>query len=385
MKAKTCDILIVGGGLAGTALAYHAARLGGKVILLEAGSIGCGTSGACAGRAQIIESETDEYLDLVLAGFSRLQDLGDELEVDLEWELPGHLTLLFTADQWQHYEMLTRRLARKGIGAELLDYPALLEAEPHLQAAGCLGAALSQEGHLNPFKLCMGYANAARRSGASLLTRSAVIGFERQAGKITGVRTEIDVYSPGAVVLAAGAWTGELAGRIGSQLPMRFTHAEALVSEPVPRLIHHHIGLSGFYEVVHGQERGVTLGLGQHRNGAMVISNAIQQASSIDRRSSAWGMPAILEALLRFFPTLSKMRILRAWAAPSPFLPDYQPCIGWLTGVENLYVAAGFHLAIPTIPLLSPGIAGVLLGHEDPQSAALLERFSPVRFQGVVG
>jgi glycine/D-amino acid oxidase-like deaminating enzyme len=146
----------------------------------------------------------------------------------------------------------------------------------------------------------------------------------------------------------------------------------------LPPLIHRHVGMSGFYEVVHGQERSVTLGLGQHRNGALVISNAIRQAAAIDRHSTLWGMTAILEALVEIFPLLRDVRIVRSWAAPSPFLPDYLPSIGWMPGVENLYVAAGFHLAIPTIPLFAPEIARVLLGARD--AGSILAPFSPARF-----
>jgi sarcosine oxidase subunit beta len=381
MRGKTCEVLVIGGGLAGTALAYFLAKAGAEVLLLEAGSIGSGTSGACAGRAQLIESETEEYLGLVLAGFARLGKLGDELGVDLEWELPGHLTLLFDEEQRRQYEALTRRLNRHGVDAAMLDRPTLQEAEPKLVMGDCVGAAYSKEGHLNPFKLCMGFARAARRHGATLRTRTAVSGFERQAGRITAVRAGDEQFSAGAILLAAGAWTGQLADSAGSQLPMRFTHAEALVSEPLPRLIHHHIGMSGFYEAVHGQERTVTLGLGQHRNGTLVVSNAVQKADEIDMRSTAWGLPAIAKALASFFPCLKNIGIVRTWAAPSPYLPDYQPAIGWLPGVDNLFVATGFHLAISTIPLLAEMIAECVLRQEAAPQEPFLKRFSPERYQ----
>ena len=68
---------------------------------------------------------------------------------------------------------------------------------------------------------------------------------------------------------------------------------------------------------------------------------------------------------------------MRTWAAPSPFLPDYAPAIGWVPGIENLFVAAGFHLAVPTIPLFCEDIA------ESVGIGKLVERlipFSPQRF-----
>jgi glycine/D-amino acid oxidase-like deaminating enzyme len=163
---------------------------------------------------------------------------------------------------------------------------------------------------------------------------------------------------------------------------MHFTHAEAFVTEPLPKVINHHIGISGFYEAVHGSERTVTLGLGQHPNGSILVSNAIQTAHEIDRSSTAWGMPAIARALSRYFPVLNKAHVLRTWSMPSPFLPDFLPAIGWLPGVENLFVAAGFHLAIPTIPLLTESIANIVLQKDNIESFNLLKPFSPGRFVG---
>jgi len=380
MSVNTYDIAVIGGGLAGSALAYFLAKDGAKVLLLEAVSICSGTSAACAGRAQIIESETPEYLDLVLAGLSRLNRLSSELETDLEWEMAGHLTLLFNDDQYRQYEGLTQRLNNHGVQANMLDISALQQAEPYLLADSCIGAAYSTEGHVNPFKLCLGFANAARRNGAILLTNSPITGFENRANRINRIRSGNDSYSADVVILAAGAWSGKLAKLAGSDLPMHFTHAEAFVTEPLPRVIHNHIGISGFYEAVHGSERTVTLGLGQHLNGTLVVSNAIQQANKIDIASTAWGMPAIARAFSQYFPILNRARIMRTWAMPSPFLPDFLPAIGWLPELENLYVAAGFHLAVPTIPLLAEAIASSILHPDDRQALSILESFSPARF-----
>lgn len=124
----------------------------------------------------------------------------------------------------------------------------------------------------------------------------------------------------------------------------------------------------------------MTLGLGQHPNGTLVVSNAIQRAQEIDTSSTAWGMPAITQALSLFFPILNHARIIRTWAMPSPFLPDYLPAIGFLPEMDNLYVAAGFHLAIPTIPLLAENIVNHILHPNDEHSFSILRSFSPGRF-----
>lgn len=376
MLLKSYDAIVIGGGFAGAAIAYNLARRGCQTLLLEAKSLGSGTSGACAGRAQVIESHDEAYLDLVLAGFDCLQTLGEELGCDLEWETPGHLTLLHTEEQWREYEGYVKRLEARGAPAEMLGLEDLRSAEPCLCSDGFLGAARSLEGRLNPFRFCHGFAQAARRYGAEIRIQTPITGFERQAGRIVAVHTAAESFAAQIVVLAAGAWSGELAASAGVDLPVRFTHAESMVSERLPPLIHHHIGMPGFYEAVHGENRTVTLGVGQHRCGTLLVSNAIEKADTIDRNNTAWGIPALARAFLSRFPRLGGVNILRGWAAPSPFLPDYQPAIGWLPGCQNLFVAAGFHLAIPTIPLLSRQVAAAILG----EPAPLLAPYAPARF-----
>ncbi|MEA4908776.1 MAG: FAD-binding oxidoreductase [Chloroflexi bacterium] len=376
MPGNTSEFLIIGGGFAGTAIAYYLARAGSEVRLLEANRLGSGTSGACAGRAQVIDAHTEDYLDLLVAGFRYLSQLPQELDLDLEWELPGHLTLLRNAQEWQEYSACVERLRARDLPAEMLDRKSLQSLEPQLYTQDLLGASYSLEGHLNPFRFCLGFAHAARQAGAAIETGAAVTGWLQQHGHITGVQTAQASYSAGTVILACGAWSGQVLASLGIDFPMKFSHAEAVITEPLPRLIHHHIGMTGFYEVVHGQDQTVTLGLGQHPNGTLLISNAIEKSEQIDPRSSAWGMPAIARLFAERFPDLRRVRFLRTWSAPSPYLPDYLPALGWLPGYDNLFVTAGFHLAIPTIPLLSRQAAAWLVNGESPDWQST---FSPRR------
>ncbi|PKN85977.1 MAG: hypothetical protein CVU46_09330 [Chloroflexi bacterium HGW-Chloroflexi-8] len=379
MTDQNFDFLIIGGGLAGCALAYYLVKTGASVLLLEAKSICSGTSAACAGRAQIIESETIDYLKMVINGYSNLPNLGQELETDLDWETRGHLTLIANQEQWTANEQLVLNLNRLDIPAKMMDAKELLKIEPNINTKNCLGAAFSQEGHLNSFKLCFGFAHAAKKKGAKFLINSRVTGFIRKGTRIIGLQVGQSNYYGDSILLATGAWTAQIAEMIGQAVPILHTHAEAIVCEPIPKIINHHIGVSGFYETVHGSQRSVTLGVGQHSNGSLIISNAIQPEERINLRSSSWGMPAIVEAFLNIFPQLGNLRVLRTWAAPSPFSADHLPIIGRLPDFDNVFIAAGFHLAIPTIPLLAEEIAKSLT-ELDFRESSLLSPFSPNRF-----
>lgn len=380
MKNNLFDVIIIGGGFAGCALAYHCAQAKINTLLLESNHFLSGTSSACAGRAQIFDSETPEYLKIVQQGYSMLAHLGDELEIDLEWNLPGHLTLYYSEEQMASHLEKIAWMRDLGFNAEFVKPEELKEIEPFLNAGNCVGAILAEEGHLNPFKFGWGYLRSAKKLGATIKNFSKVEQFITEDNKIVGVKTRTESYFGKYIILATGSWSRSLTQKIGVNLPLFFTKAEAMVSEPLPKILHHHIGTSGFYDSVHGKIKSVTLGLGQHINGCLLISNAIQPATKIVRASSAWGMPAINQKMREFFPTLNNIRITRTWSAPSPFSKDYQPIIGWLPQMENIYIASAFHLAIPTIPIFSKQIVDHVLFQNHNVASDFLEPYSPKRF-----
>lgn len=375
---QTYDVIIVGGGFLGISTAYQLARTGVRTLLLEAGDIGGGTSGSCSGRAQVCEGHLDPLnITLIRDGLKQFDTLAEELDFSFDWRRVGLLSLIRSEKLWQRWVERSRILTEWGIPTEVIDCPTLQKEEPRLNTAGFLGAAYSLEGALDPLRFTHAYAQAAARLGADLRRHSAVIGMDVQGRKITTVRTASSAFSAAKVAVMAGAWEAVVARMAGIEIPVRSTHAESVITEPIPRIIHHNIGLSDSYETIHGKPKAVTIGIHPQPNGSLNIAEAVTRTDELHQRVSSWGISAMAKDLVKLYPSLNKVRVLRSWGRPTSFTPDEEPLIGWAPQLDNFYLATSLVETITVVPLLSQWMAMMIQGQTPPMN---MDLYSPARF-----
>jgi sarcosine oxidase subunit beta len=372
------DVIVIGGGMLGLSTAYHLARQGARILLLQAGEIGAGSSAACAGRAQVAEGKMDPLnLTLIKDGFARLETLDDELEMSFEFRHSGLLVLINSEHHWDVWTERAKILTAAGIPVEMLDRDALQTAEPHLNTSEYWGAAYAVEGWLNPFLFCWAYARAARHHGAILMPHNPVTKMIEEEGKIIAVEAQGNQYTADKFVVMCGAWTRPILQLAGVNLPINFTHAQAFITDPVPLTLNHTIALANFYDLIHGKEEAVAVGFNQDAHGALIVTEAVRKTSSYHSNTDAWGLAGIATDLLKLYPDLANINIVRSWATPTPFTPDEEPVIGWLPERENLFVAAGLLQTITSVPVVSEWMAQMILGIVLPID---LSAYSPGRF-----
>jgi sarcosine oxidase, subunit beta len=372
------DVIIIGGGFLGLSTAYQLARSGVKTLLLEAGNIGGGTSAACAGRAQVCEGHLDPLnIKLIREGLSKHDTLQQELEADYEWRRKGIFLLINTQELWDHWQERAAILTKSGIPTEVVDRGTLQKAEPNMNTSGLLGAGYSLEGMLNPLKFTRAYAKAASRWGADIWGHTPVVGMEVKSGRVIGVRTRQESFQSGVVAVMAGAWTPVVTRMAGVESPIRHTHAEALVTEPVPSMIFNNIERADFYETIHGKMKAVAIGIHPEPNGSVDITEAVTQTAKLHQGVSAWGVTGMAKGIADIFPFLARVRVIRSWGRPTSFTPDEEPLIGWASELENMYIASSLVETITTVPLISEWMGMMLQGQDPPVS---LEPYSPARF-----
>lgn len=349
---QTPDVVVVGGGVIGCSIAYHAARRGARVTLFEAESIGTGASGAAAGMlaAQSEAHDSGPFLDLLLTGRKLHGPLSRELleETGLDVGLIEAGALHAAFNESSEEELTAKHSWQKdqGLPAEWLDSREARELEPALSPRIVAGLYLPEDGQLNPPLLVRALAQAARSRGARIEEASPVTGFLTEADAVIGIRTSRGTLQAGTVVLASGAYSPELARELGVDLPIHPVKGDILAVQTDPIPIKANVWGAGCYLV-------------PKKDGRVVIG-ATEEPGVYDRRPTLGGVASLSGAAVTAIPELTSAPFDEAWGGLRPTTPDGRPMIGPVEGWDGLLIATGHYRN------------GVLLAHVTGEAIAAL-------------
>ncbi|NJL00503.1 MAG: FAD-binding oxidoreductase [Spirulinaceae cyanobacterium SM2_1_0] len=223
------DWLIVGGGIAGAALAYELVRQGLRVQLLDRAPNASSATRYSYGGLAYWSGTSPLTRQLCQEGIAIYRQLGDELDADIEFrELDLLLTVTPTADPVQvavDYDQLA-------IAPTLLSRAQACEREPQLNPAALSGALHLPHAHIHTQKTAAAYLAAYQRLGGQLVWEP-VLALSRQGDRLVGVHTAQQQYRAANVAICAGGFSRALLHAAGVRLPLYFTHAEIVQIPPV--------------------------------------------------------------------------------------------------------------------------------------------------------
>lgn len=376
-----CDVVVIGGGLAGAAITYHLARAGVDVALLERSELNREASGTNAGSFhfqialhQLTAWGTDNVRDRLL-GEVRLHAEAARLWTTLEEELgaplgvhtTGGLMVAETPEELRLLQDKNRIEAEAGLETHVLLPDELRRFAPYL-ADDLTGASFCPaEGHANPLAAAPLFALRAQEAGAQVRTHVDVRAVEpRTGGGFTVVTATGDVRAR-RVVNAAGAWARELAATSGLELPLRAEGLHVNVTEPRERVLDPLV-----------QHIGRRLSLKQAGNGTFIIGGGwpSRPEARPARHSTRWESAAgNMGVAVRVMPGLADVRVLRMWTGVMAFTDDLSPIVG-----ESARLPGYFTCIATTGFTLSPLMARLLAEHmTDPASRPLPAAYSPDR------
>lgn len=332
---RAAEVVIVGGGVVGAAIAYHLARRGAReVLLLERDQLGSGATSKAAGgiRAQF---GTEIEVRFSLESLAAFERFAEEFGVDPEFRRIGYLFLLGDERDLEFFRPRMALQRRLGVDVRLLAPAEARELVPALRVDDLVAAVYGpNDGYANPYAVTIGYARRAQELGVRIVEEAEVTALRLEGDRVSAVVTDRGVVATPLVVNAAGpaaARIGRMAGVEIPVLPRRrhifFTDDFPELPGPVPLTIDR---TTGFYF--------------RKELARVLLSPGDVGAVADDRAAPVeWGLveEAVRKAVWRV-PVLERARIAGGWAGLRPLTPDEHAIIGWAPGVRGLFLAVGF-------------------------------------------
>src|SRR5580765_304849 len=216
-------IVIIGGGVIGSSIAYHLAKRGARdVLLLERLQLTHGATWHAAGLVGQLRSSSN---------LTRLMRYGAELYGKLEaetgqatgWHGVGSLRLASSPARWQELKRSATMAKGFGFHVDLVTAKEARDLFPLIEPAGVVGAAwIEGDGYVDPTSLTNAYAAGARAGGISLLQGVRVTGMKKRGRRVTTVVTDRGEIEADFVIDAAGMWGREIAAMVGTRVPACF-------------------------------------------------------------------------------------------------------------------------------------------------------------------
>lgn len=331
------DVIVLGGGLMGSAAAFFLARRGLGVTLVERNRIGMGATVASFGNIR----RTGRHLPQLPLAHRSLRLWGEAerlLGRDVEFRATGHLRLVFDADGLADMRRFAEEARPWGLELEELTPAEIRVRFPGLGPEAIAASFSPMDGSANPRLVSLAFADAARRLGARIV-EEVEVGEIARTGAGFAVTTSKGVVAADCLLNTAGAWGGRVAARFGEPVPLTPRGPQMGVTEPLPHRVLPVVGIWSRGERSGGYLRQV-------ERGNIVFGGAAERvAVELDpghAKADPGRLPHQLRQLVRLLPALARVAVIRTWSGCEGYVADMLPVMGPSATTPGLFHAFGF-------------------------------------------
>jgi len=417
---KHSDVVIIGGGISGCATAYYLAKRGVKVALLEKGEIASEGSGTNVGLIRGIGRATCET-PLAKSSLEIWGNLSAELNCDAGFIQGGGIYLAETKEELEEFEIYAKMAHESGIDCRLIDADEVRKLIPPLEVPLAGGLYSKMAGHVEPATAVNCFANAARRLGAQIYTKTPCWGIQVSRGRVSGVVSNQGEIKTETVVNAAGVYANRVAKLVGFHIPLKVVVFTVAETEPLPLQfttwfrgshcgvtpsirgtlyftrglgvpIEYYIGLDAFQDLRIWLSRFRAFRectklrfdlsyLGREFRRVFGISQEAKRAAEFplfDPKPNAKFVELYTQGLYETMPSLRGTRVARTWAGLIDLTPDMLPLLGKVENPKGFIIATGFSgHGFGLGPVIGRIISELVL---DGKTSLPIEAFRPSRF-----
>ncbi len=339
-------IVVIGGGVIGTSIAYHLCRDGARdVLLLEKTRLTEGATWHAAGLVGQFRSQQN-LMRLMRDSVELFDGLEGETGLDPGWRKVGSIRVAATRDRWD--ELLRSHSAARAVGFDMhMLTPKEVRARyPLMQVDDLLGAAfIPEDGHIDPNSLTRAYARGIRQNGGRIIEGVMVTGLTRHGNRVTHVETDRGRIEAQTVVNAAGLWARQVGWMAGVEIPAGVVEHQYLVTEKTDEIPRDLPALrdpdGGFY----AKPEPGALAIGGWEKATRKVNPVSGLPWCMARHLFDADMDRLgefLEPAMARLPILERLGVRAVINGPIPISPDGEPVMGWAPGMENFFAACAF-------------------------------------------
>ncbi len=317
----------------GSSIAYHLARSGVRVVLLEQRTIAAAASGASAGGVRQ-QGRDPRELPLSIRACARWATLEEELATDLHYRRKGHLSLIEHEDDRSKLLAGIERQRAAGLHIALVEGDDLRALAPAVSPQFFAGSYTPDDGHANPGLTTRAFAAAAAHAGAEIRTGVTVQSLAVEGGRVVGVFTDDGPLGADLTILAAGAWSKVLAATAGVTLPLAPIGLQMLLTAPAAPCLDQVVGCFS-RQISFKQLPAGNFLIG----GGWPGDWSLDDSRGTTRDASVWGSAMTAATVI---PVAATVALDDAWVGIEARAADDVPIVGPTRELDGLVVAAGF-------------------------------------------
>jgi sarcosine oxidase subunit beta len=368
------DVVVVGGGVIGSSIAYHLARSGARVRVYEqsAPAVAPSASWASAGGVRQQGRDPREW-PLTLEASRRWPNLDAELGAPTGFVQGGHLHLVETEADIAGLEQRVQDEARGGMNIRMLEPSAIYQVAAALKPGLRAAAFTPEDGQADPRRTTAAFASAAQRQGVEYFNSSHVDALLESNGRIRGIRLATVEVAADAVVLATGVWTNALTRPLGCDVPIEPRAPQMLLTTAGPR------ALAPTVTAV-----GRTLSLKQLPSGEYFIgggwpTDIVEGDSGLMCRVRPDSVAGSWAVATQIAPAVVDQQVAESWGGLEAQSVDGVPFLGLARGLDGAFLAVGFSgHGFQLSPAVGRAIADLLSGARVPELEPLSAQRTPV-------
>jgi 4-methylaminobutanoate oxidase (formaldehyde-forming) len=376
----TADAVVIGSGAFGASTAYHLARRGLAVTLVDQHALASQTSPRAAGLTSKADP-TPTLARLRHEACEAFERFESEMGRPVDFHRSGSLRAAYTDAAVERVRIAQQTADSLGIEARLVDAAEAERLAPHFKAGVArLILHVPSDGWVDPAKVAIGFATRAGELGARLLPFTPVQALLSDGVRATGVVTPRGEIRAPVVVDAAGGWTARVAASVGIALPLVPVRHQLFITEPIA-------GVEPLQPIVRLVEASVYV---RYEQGGLLFGGYEDQPRVLGREGLLPGfeiaaleldlgvLRALVDEVAPHFPALRDAKIAIHRGGAPTMTPDGRPLVGRVPGLDGLFVASGCCVGgLSLSPAAGRALADLIVdGKSDPDLAPIsVERF----------